>query len=84
MLASAHGLVGTLVFLVALAIALAGTPAPAYREPYLLLWLVPVAFVGVSLLRFRGPRRTHLLLLPLLAAMGWALVVSYTVVGGGK
>ena len=84
LLPASHGAVGTAVFLLAFFISFFSTPAPRFREPYLALWLVPLAFIGVSLWRFKGPRRVHLLLLPLVAAMGWALVVGYTIIGGGK
>lgn len=84
LLPASHGAVGTLVFLLVFFVAFFNAPAPRFREPYLALWLVPLAFIGVSLWRFKGPRRVHLLLLPLVAAMGWALVVGYTIVGGGK
>jgi hypothetical protein len=84
LLPASHGVVGTLVFFFAFVIAFFSAPAPHFREPYLALWLVPLALVGVSLWRFKGARRVHFLLLPLVAAMGWALVVGYTIVGGGK
>lgn len=84
LLSSMHGFLGSLVFLVAFVIAFIGSPSPGLREPYLLLWLAPVVLIGVSLWRFNGPGRTHLLLVPLLGAMCWGVVVSYTLVGGGK
>ncbi len=75
---------GTLTFMVAFLVAFLGKSAPHLREPYLVMWLVPLAFVGVSLWRFQGPKRTHLLLIPLLAAMLWAVTIGFIVVGGGK
>jgi hypothetical protein len=84
LLPASHGAVGTLVFTFPFVVAFFSVPAPQFRELYLALWLVPLAFVGVSLWRFKGPRRVHFLLIPLVAAMGWALVVGYTIVGGGK
>lgn len=83
-LLASHGAVGTLVFLLAFIVLFFGAPAPHFRQPYLALWLLPLAFVGVSLWRFKGSRRVHLLLFPLVAAMGWAMVVGYIIVGGGK
>jgi hypothetical protein len=84
LLPASHGAVGTLVFLSAFIVVFTRTAAPHFREPYLAMWLVPLAFIGVSLWRFKGPPRVHLLLLPLVAAMGWAVVVGYTIIGGGK
>ncbi len=84
LLAASHGFLGTLVFIIAILAAFIDQPSPHLREPYLMLWLVPLLFVGVSIVRFKGPKRTHLLLVPLLAAMGWAIVLGHIIVGGGK
>ncbi len=84
LLIASHGVVGTLIFLLAFVVLFFGVPAPHLREPYLALWLLPLASVGVSLWRFKGARRVNLLLIPLVGAMGWALVIGYTVIGGGK
>jgi len=81
---SIHGAVGSLLFVGALFVALNGFARPAFREAYLVFWLCPVVLVIVSLLRFTGARRTHILLVPLGAAMLWAVIVGYTLVGGGK
>ena len=81
---ASHGFLGTLVFIIAILTASIGQPSPHLREPYLMLWLVPLLFIGVSIARFKGPKHTHLLLAPLLAAMGWAIVLGHIIVGGGK
>jgi len=83
-LVASSGVVGAVLFIGALLAPVQLSPSPAFREPILAAWAVPVVLVGFSLWRFAGPRRVHLLLPALGAAMLWALVVSYTVVGGGK
>jgi hypothetical protein len=84
LLVSAHGVAGALLFLAGFGVAWLGGPQAALREPFLALWLVPIVLAIFSVVRFAGPRRTHWLLVPLLAAMLWACAVSFTVVGGGK
>ncbi len=84
LLVALHGILGTLVFSMAFLLAYFGKANPHLREPYILLWLLPLTFVGVSLWCFKGPKRAHLLLIPLMAAMAWAVIVGYTIVGDGK
>ena len=83
-LASSAGLVGALLFTGSGIVAAFLSPGPHLRQPMLAVSILPVALMAFSFWRFAGPRRVHLLLLPLATAMLWALVISYTVVGGGK
>jgi len=81
---SAHGLLAAILCLSALLVAAVGVARPALGHPYLLLWLLPVAFSILTLRRFRGHPRTHLLLVPLGVAALWSVIVGFTVIAGGK
>lgn len=83
-LVASPGVVATVLFVGAALMAALRSAGPTLREPFLLLWLFPIVLVALCLWRFAGPRGFHVLLLPLGAAMLWSLVVSYTIIGGGK
>ncbi|HEY2865358.1 MAG TPA: hypothetical protein VGK37_17195 [Casimicrobiaceae bacterium] len=84
LISSAHGIVGVLLYFGALAIwwSSPNEARPFLANPYAFLYLVPLGLIGVSLFRFRGPRFIHLLQLPNLAALAWALFVGSMAVSG--
>jgi hypothetical protein len=82
LLTSAHGLVGTLLYLSAIPTMLLSSPSTRLRETYATLWLLPVVLVGVSIWRFKGPKDMHLLLIALLPAMYLAFVAGTILIGG--
>lgn len=81
---SAHGVAGAILFLVAPALALVGLASPAWRVPYLALWALPLALVAAALRWFPGPKWVHTLQLINIMAMAWAVVMGFTIAGGGK
>ena len=81
---SAHGLISALIFLSAYFVAFTLRPSPFFLTPYLILWIVPITSIGISLRRFEGQKRTHLLLFPLLGLMAYGFIIGTIVVSGGK
>lgn len=81
-ISSAHGVLGMLLYFGALV----SNPQPQYRPSlaiaYLALYILPVAAIVVSFFTFRGPRLVHLLQIPNLLALYWALFVGGMAVTG--
>lgn len=76
MLASAHGLLAALIFAGAAALHFSGMSRPIYGIPFLLLYVIPLAFVVASFSWYRGPTLIHILQGPNLAAMVWSAFYS--------
>lgn len=83
-LTAGHGALGALLFAIAMAVHYMGSPRPGLQAPFLVLWALPFVLAAISLRWFRGNWRVHILFLPLIPLMLWALIVSCTVIGGGK
>jgi hypothetical protein len=84
LLTAAHGLAATILCVGAFLVAHFDPRGyrPYLAWPYAALYLLPVALVVVSLLRFRGPRVVHILQGPNLAAMLWAFFIGGMAVTG--
>lgn len=81
-LTSAHGAVGAIVFLLALAIGFSGRDHPSYGQPYLVAWMLPASLTLVSLMRYPGPATMHLLQVFNVMAFAWAWFIGTMAVTG--
>jgi hypothetical protein len=83
LLVSAHGALGALLYLFALALwAVAPNWRPWAAWPYLLAFSLPLASVLYALFRFRGPKVLHLAQLANLWAFAYALFIGGMAITG--
>ena len=84
LIASSHGAVGLLLYLVAFALMWHDPQGyrPQLAGTYAFLFLVPIAFIVVALLIFDGPRWVHILQVPNVLALLWAYFVGGMAITG--
>ena len=70
-LTSAHGLVGSILTLGALALYATGNSRPVYGPVFFSLYFIPLGLALASLFSYSGPKRMHSLQGPNVAAMLW-------------
>jgi hypothetical protein len=84
LLVSAHGMSGAVLYVGAFAVASLqpGGYRPSWAGAYATLYLVPLALIGVSILKFQGAKLIHALQVLNLGALTWALFVGTMAVTG--
>lgn len=68
---SSHGVTIALLYVIAMGVALARAYDPAYGNPFSLALLVPVVLMALSLVFYRGSRRTHWLQFLNAGSLAW-------------
>lgn len=81
-LASSHGAAIALVFLVAIALSMAGYAKPSYGLPFLFALGIPVVLAVASLLVFRGHPLIHALQLLNVVCLVWAFFIGSMAITG--
>jgi hypothetical protein len=71
LLVSAHGALIACLFAVAICVAMLQLSELTWATPWTLLCLLPLASIIYSLVRFRGPRQTHLLQILNCLCLAW-------------
>jgi|SRR6266850_136643 len=79
---SAHGLSVCLIFAVAAYFWISRTARPQYINPYLISHALPLILVAYSLVKYRGPKWIHLLLIPGIIATLWTMFIGAMAVTG--
>ena len=79
---SAHGAVGTLLFVLAMIIGSSGHAKAQYGTPYLCLFILPFALIGFALIFFRGNTKVHILQFPNVLALFYSAFVGGMVTTG--
>lgn len=75
---SAHGLVGAVLFVVAMVLVLLSNEAqPELARVFLLLYLIPVGLLVVSSYMYRGPSWLHRLQIINMPALLWAVCATF-------
>lgn len=81
LIASAHGVLGAILLMAAVAVADAGKASRSLEGPYCWCFLLPIASIVYSFIAFRGNRSLHLLQAPNLVCLAAALFFGAITIG---